>query len=202
MTAPVAGTEPSNVNLPNALTLLRILLVPLLGWLLLVDGGEDVTYRMLAFAVFVAACVTDRIDGVIARSRGLITDFGKIADPIADKLLLGTVLVVFSGLGDIPWWVTALILGRELGITALRFAVIRRGVIAASPGGKLKTLLQIFALGGYVLPFELWAPHPVAGAFEVAAAVLLGLATIVTVVTGVDYVRRALALGRPGAAAG
>lgn len=192
---PLAGA-PSNVNLPNALTLVRILLVPLLGWLLLVDGGQDVTSRLLAFGVFVVACVTDRVDGVIARSRGLITDFGKIADPIADKLLLGTVLVIFSVLGDIAWWLTAVILGREVGITLLRFWVIRYGVIAASPGGKAKTLLQIFALGGYVLPFELWAPSPVAGAFEVVAAVLLGVAAVLTVVTGVDYVVRAVWLRR------
>lgn len=201
MTAPPrpdAAAAVSNVNLPNALTLLRILLVPVLAWLLLVDGGDDITYRMLAFAVFVIACVTDRIDGNIARSRGLVTDFGKIADPIADKLLLGTVLVVFSALGDIPWWVTVVILGRELGVTLLRFAVIRRGVIAASPGGKLKTLLQIIALGGYILPFELWAPHPIAEAFEVIAAVVLGAATVVTVVTGADYVRRALRLRGAG----
>ncbi|CAA9416698.1 MAG: CDP-diacylglycerol--glycerol-3-phosphate 3-phosphatidyltransferase [uncultured Quadrisphaera sp.] len=195
---PVLAPTPSNVNLPNALTLLRILLVPLLAWLLLVDGAGDVVFRLLAFTVFVVAAVTDRIDGVIARSRGLITDFGKIADPIADKLLLGSVLVIFSALGDVPWWVTVLILGRELGITLLRFWVIRYGVIAASPGGKAKTLLQIFALGGYILPFELWAPSPVAAVFEVVAAVLLYLATAVTVVTGVDYVRRALALRRAG----
>ena len=196
--APVLTPAPSNLNLPNALTLLRILLVPLLAWLLLVDGAGDVGFRLLAFTVFVVAAVTDRIDGVIARSRGLITDFGKIADPIADKLLLGSVLVIFSALGDVPWWVTVLILGRELGITLLRFWVIRYGVIAASPGGKAKTLLQIFALGGYILPFELWAPSPVAAVFEVVAAVLLYLATAVTVVTGVDYVRRALALRRAG----
>ena len=195
---PVLAPAPSNLNLPNALTLLRILLVPLLAWLLLVDGAGDVVFRLLAFTVFVVAAVTDRIDGVIARSRGLITDFGKIADPIADKLLLGSVLVIFSALGDVPWWVTVLILGRELGITLLRFWVIRYGVIAASPGGKAKTLLQIFALGGYILPFELWAPSPVAAVFEVVAAVLLYLATAVTVVTGVDYVRRALALRRAG----
>ncbi len=193
-----AAARPSNVNLPNALTLLRILLVPLLAWLLLVDGAQSTTFRLLAFAVFVVACVTDRIDGVIARSRGLITDFGKIADPIADKLLLGTVLVIFSWLGDIPWWVTALILGRELGVTLLRFWVIRHGVIAASPGGKLKTLLQIFALGGYVLPFELWAPATSAVVLEGVAAVLLGLATVVTVVTGVDYLVRALRLRHAG----
>ncbi len=195
---PVLAPAPYNLNLPNALTLLRILLVPLLAWLLLVDGAGDVVFRLLAFTVFVVAAVTDRIDGVIARSRGLITDFGKIADPIADKLLLGSVLVIFSALGDVPWWVTVLILGRELGITLLRFWVIRYGVIAASPGGKAKTLLQIFALGGYILPFELWAPSPVAAVFEVVAAVLLYLATAVTVVTGVDYVRRALALRRAG----
>jgi len=197
--APVPRPAPSNLNLPNALTLLRILLVPLLAWLLLAEGGQSVVFRLLAFAVFVVAAVTDRIDGVIARSRGLITDFGKIADPIADKLLLGSVLVIFSALGDIPWWVTVLILGREVGITLLRFWVIRHGVIAASPGGKLKTLLQIFALGGYVLPFELWAPNPWAGALEVVATVLLVLATVVTVVTGADYLRRALALRRAGA---
>jgi CDP-diacylglycerol--glycerol-3-phosphate 3-phosphatidyltransferase len=187
---------PSPYNLPNALTLLRILLVPVIAVLVLVDGGQSALFRSLGFLVFAAAAITDKIDGDIARSRGLVTDFGKIADPIADKLLLGTILVIFSHLGQIPWWITVVILGRELGVTLLRFWVIRYGVIAASPGGKLKTLLQVFALGLYVLPLELWLTGTARDLAEGFALVVLVAALVVTVVTGLDYVVRAVRLRR------
>ncbi len=194
--APGAPAKTSNVNLPNAITLVRILMVPAVVLLLLADDGRSVGLRLAAFAVFVVAAVSDHVDGELARRRNLITDFGKIADPIADKLLLGAILVVFSVLGQIWWWVTVVILVREVGVTLLRFWVIRHGVIAASPGGKLKTVLQMVALGLYLLPFELWEPAVLARVGEVSAAVVLGAATVVTVVTGLDYVARALALRR------
>ena len=148
------------------------------------EGGTG--GRIAAFAVFLIASVTDLLDGRIARQRGLITDFGKIADPIADKALTGAALVTLSALGELAWWVTAVILARELGVTALRFWVIRRGVIAASRGGKIKTLLQVLAIALYVLP----------GPPGIVRAVVMGLALVVTVVTGADYAVRAVRLRR------
>ena len=181
-TAPVAP-QASPWNLPNALTVLRILLVPLFGWLLLAHGGEDTTWRWWALAVFLFATATDWVDGWLARRHALITDFGKLMDPIADKALMGTALVGLSVIGQLPWWVTVVILVREIGITLMRFVVIRRGVIPASKGGKLKTVLQavglsllIAPIGGLVGTLGLWVMYA---------------AAVVTVVTGVDYVRQA-----------
>ncbi|MGH3355781.1 MAG: CDP-diacylglycerol--glycerol-3-phosphate 3-phosphatidyltransferase [Nocardioidaceae bacterium] len=187
----------SNWNLPNGLTLLRILLVPLFAWLLLSKGGDDTAWRIAAFACFLGAITTDRLDGEIARRRGLVTDFGKIADPIADKALTGMAFVGLSILGELPWWVTLVVLGRELGVTAIRFVVIRYGVIAARRGGKLKTVLQAIALCGYILPFTSYG-HWAAEAMHYAAVGVMGLAVIVTVVTGVEYAVQALRLWRGG----
>jgi CDP-diacylglycerol--glycerol-3-phosphate 3-phosphatidyltransferase len=151
---------------------------------------------VVAFIAFGVASVTDWLDGRIARRRGLITDFGKIADPIADKALTGSALVTLSALGELPWWVTAVILAREISVTALRFWVIRRGVIAASRGGKLKTLLQVVAIALYVLPLT--------GALAVVREAVMAAAVVVTVVTGIDYGVRAVRLHRrpPPAGAG
>jgi CDP-diacylglycerol--glycerol-3-phosphate 3-phosphatidyltransferase len=182
--APAGGVpQPGILNAANALTVLRLVLVPVFV-LLLLEGGTG--GRIAAFAVFLIASVTDLLDGRIARQRGLITDFGKIADPIADKALTGAALVTLSALGELAWWVTAVILARELGVTALRFWVIRRGVIAASRGGKIKTLLQVLAIALYVLP----------GPPGIVRAVVMGLALVVTVVTGADYAVRAVRLRR------
>jgi CDP-diacylglycerol---glycerol-3-phosphate 3-phosphatidyltransferase len=170
-------------NLPNSLTVLRLLLVPVLGWLLLREGGTDSASRIGAFLVFSAAMVTDKIDGDLARRRGTVTDFGKIADPIADKALTGMAFVGLSLLDELPWWVTLVVLVREIGVTVLRFAMLRRAVLPAGRGGKLKTGLQALALGLYLLPLSS-AWHPV----EVAA---MTLAVVVTVATGVDYVLQA-----------
>ena len=182
--APPGGVpQPGILNAANALTVLRLVLVPVFVLLLLAGGTGG---RIAAFAVFLIASVTDLLDGRIARQRGLITDFGKIADPIADKALTGAALVTLSALGELAWWVTAVILARELGVTALRFWVIRRGVIAASRGGKIKTLLQVLAIALYVLP----------GPPGIVRAVVMGLALVVTVVTGADYAVRAVRLRR------
>ncbi|MEV7649536.1 CDP-diacylglycerol--glycerol-3-phosphate 3-phosphatidyltransferase [Arthrobacter sp. NPDC089319] len=180
------------LNIANVLTTVRILLVPFFIWFLLADGGEGGVYRWLAVLVFAVAIYTDKLDGDLARSRGLITNFGKIADPIADKLLIGSALILLSVLGDLPWWITIIILVRELGITLLRFVVIRYGVMPASRGGKLKTVLQTLAIFLYLLPLESWLG---AWAVWVAFAVMM-LAVIVTVVTGVDYVVKAVKLRR------
>ncbi|MBB5789804.1 CDP-diacylglycerol--glycerol-3-phosphate 3-phosphatidyltransferase [Jiangella mangrovi] len=179
---------PSPWNVPNALTILRVVLVPLFGWLLLREGGDDDASRWLAFIAFAVAMFTDQIDGEIARRRGLVTDFGKIADPIADKALTGMAFVGLSILGELPWWVTVVVLVREWGITALRFAVIRYGVMAANRGGKLKTALQTLALGLYIMPLPGWA--------DPVEASVMAVAVIVTVVTGIDYVLSAIRLRR------
>lgn len=204
MTAPVSGSplgepveaaRPSPWNLPNALTLLRIGLVPVVALALGAQGGRDAGWRVGAFLVFSLAMATDRLDGELARRRGLITNFGIVADPIADKALIGTVLVVLSAQERLPWWVTVVVLARELGITALRFVVIRHGIMPASRGGKLKTTLQSLALALYLLPLELWF-GPWAAAL---AGVVVALAVLVTVVTGLDYMVQAYRL-REGSA--
>ncbi|MDX6274021.1 MAG: CDP-diacylglycerol---glycerol-3-phosphate 3-phosphatidyltransferase [Frankiales bacterium] len=176
------------LNIANVLTIARLLLVPVFLAALMVGDGHDQTWRIVAWAVFAVASVTDRIDGELARSRNLVTEFGKVADPIADKALTGAALVGLSLLGDLPWWVTVVVLAREVGVTLLRFWVIRHGVIPASRGGKLKTLLQGVAIGLYILPLS--------GVAALARAWFMAAAVVVTVVTGVDYVARALKLRR------
>ncbi len=195
VTASKPAARPSNWNLPNALTSLRILMVPVFGWLLLSHGGEQVAWRIAAFVVFLAAMLTDRLDGEIARRRGLVTNFGKIADPIADKALTGTAFIGLSLLGELSWWVTVVVLGREVLITVVRFVVIRYGVIAASRGGKLKTVLQTVALCAYILPVaDVLVLH-------LAAMLVMAAAVVVTVWTGGEYLVHALKVWREGRAA-
>ena len=178
-----AAPQASPWNVPNALTVLRILMVPLFGWLLLAHGGEDAAWRWWATLVFVVAIATDWVDGFLARRDGLITDFGKLMDPIADKALTGTALVGLSLVGALPWWITVVILVREVGITLMRFVVIRRGVIPASKGGKLKTVLQALAITLLLVP--------VGGLLGTLGMWVAYAAVVVTVVTGVDYVWQA-----------
>ncbi|MDX6204940.1 MAG: CDP-diacylglycerol---glycerol-3-phosphate 3-phosphatidyltransferase [Frankiales bacterium] len=180
------------LNVANYLTIARIALVPVFVALFFVDGAHSSGWRVAAWAAFAIASVTDRIDGDIARRRGLVTDFGKVADPIADKALIGAALVSLSIVDELPWWVTVVILAREVGVTGLRFWVIRLGVIPASRGGKVKTLLQGIGLGLYVLPLSGWL-------HDVAVGVM-AVALVVTLVTGGDYVFRALAVRRAGRA--
>jgi CDP-diacylglycerol--glycerol-3-phosphate 3-phosphatidyltransferase len=199
-----APSTVSNWNLPNALTTLRIVLVPLFGWLLLVDDGQDTTYRCWAFVVFVLAILTDKIDGELARSRNLVTEFGKLMDPIADKALTGMAFVGLSIIGELWWWVTILVLGRELGITLMRFWIIRYGVMPASRGGKIKTTLQAVALSAMILPLRdlqgsFWGT--LGDVLWWAAVVVMAAAVVVTLVTGADYVREAIKLRREGQAA-
>src|SRR5881394_2541561 len=197
---PDQAAKPSNWNLPNALTTLRIVLVPLLGWLLLREGGHDNASRWWAALVFILAILTDRIDGDIARRRNLVTDFGKLMDPIADKALTGMAFVGLSIIGDLWWWVTIVVLGREWGITLLRFWVIKYGVIAASRGGKLKTALQGFALALFIMPLlELSSPWKTAGmALWWVGVAIMAVAVVITVITGYEYVREAQKLHREG----
>ena len=174
-------------NIPNLLTGLRLVLVPVFLFFLFAGDGHQTTSRITAFIVFAVAVITDRLDGSLARTYGSVTEFGKLADPIADKMLVGAALIGLSMLGDLPWWVTVVILARELGITVLRFAVLRRGVIPASRGGKLKTLVQAVAIGLFVLPLHSWPP-----AWLTVAWWVMGAAVVLTVVTGVDYVVSAI----------
>ncbi len=178
----------SLLNIANGLTVVRLLLVPVFAVALFHDGGHHAGWRWVAWGIFAVASGTDLVDGELARRRGLVTSFGKIADPIADKALMGAALVGLSVLGELPWWVTAVVLAREVGVTVLRFWVIRHGVIPASRGGKLKTLLQGVAIGLYVLPLGGW--------LRTLSAVILAVAVVVTLVTGADYVARAVSLRR------
>lgn len=184
-------TEPSPWNLPNALTVLRILLVPVFVWLVLRYGGDHTSSRWWAWGVFAVAIITDRIDGDLARAKGLVTTFGKVADPIADKALTGAGFITLAMIDEIPWWITIVILVREFGITALRFWVIRHGVMPASRGGKIKTVLQGVAIGLFVMPLQTF---PAEEFFRLLAGVVLLAALIVTIATGVDYVIKALKL--------
>jgi CDP-diacylglycerol--glycerol-3-phosphate 3-phosphatidyltransferase len=180
--------KPSNWNIANALTVLRLVLVPVFLVQLLHEDGENNAWRVAAFVTFAVASVTDRIDGELARKHDLVTDFGQIADPIADKALIGAALVGLSLLDELWWWVTVLVLVREVGVTLLRFFVIRHGVMPASRGGKVKTLLQGLAIGLFVLPLP--------QALHWLAVGLMVVAVVLTVVTGVDYVARAVRLRR------
>ncbi|NGN67583.1 CDP-diacylglycerol--glycerol-3-phosphate 3-phosphatidyltransferase [Streptomyces sp. A7024] len=192
MTAAPASRQAGLFNVANLLTMARLVLVPGFVLLMLVDGGHDPVWRAFAWAAFAVAMITDLFDGELARRYDLVTDFGKIADPIADKAIMGAALVCLSALGDLPWWVTGVILFRELGITLMRFWVIRHGVIPASRGGKLKTLTQGVAVGMYILVLTGWLAS--LRWWIMAAAVIL------TVVTGLDYVRQAIVLRRQGMA--
>ena len=179
-TRPAADAAPSNWNLPNALTVLRILGVPVFLWLLLQEGGEDAGWRWWAFGVFALLMITDKIDGDLARSRNLVTDFGKIADPIADKALMIGALVGLNIIELLPWWITAIIVVRELGITLWRVVQLRRGhVVPASKGGKLKTVAQSLAVALFLMPLA-WLVWP--------AWIVMIIAVAITVVTGIQYI--------------
>src|SRR5690606_19355590 len=186
MTRPAQAVAPSPWNIANALTMLRLVLVPVFGWLLLVDGGSTPAYRYLAAATFTAAMITDRIDGDLARSRGLITKFGQIADPIADKTLMTMAFVGLSMIGVLWWWVTALVLIREWGITLTRFVVIRHGVMPAGRGGKIKTGFQTVVIVMLTLPLSTW---PLGTIWLWIAYAVLAVAVAITVVTGYEIFR-------------
>jgi CDP-diacylglycerol---glycerol-3-phosphate 3-phosphatidyltransferase len=172
------------VNAANVLTALRIVLVPVFMIFVIASGMTDTGWRIAAAVTFGIASLTDFVDGWIARKFGLITSFGKVADPIADKALTGAALILLSAYATLPWWVTLVVLVREWGVTLLRFWVIRLGVIPASRGGKIKTVLQIAAISWYLWPFP--APLSEIGPW------LMALALAVTVITGIDYVVTAL----------
>jgi CDP-diacylglycerol---glycerol-3-phosphate 3-phosphatidyltransferase len=188
----------SNLNLPNVLTTLRIAMVPFFGAALLMDGGDSILWRCVAFGLFVAAMITDKIDGDIARARNLVTNFGKIADPIADKAITGMAFIGLSLVGDIWWWVTIVVLLREWSVTLLRLSILKHVVIAAASSGKIKTIFQAIALSGLTLPF----PHgdnAHGGAFDgfgwpgealfYVAQGLLAIAVLLTLWSGYEFFR-------------
>ncbi len=180
-----AGDTPASIaNIANIITVVRILLAPVFIWLLIDDGGRLGPVRYVAAALFVFAIVTDSVDGFLARRQNLVTDFGKIVDPIADKVLTGGALVALSILGELWWWVTIVILLREFGITVFRFAVISRRVIPAVASGKLKTVLQAVAISLFLFPvwtiFGNWV--------YIVNYAVMGAALLLTVISGIDFV--------------
>jgi CDP-diacylglycerol---glycerol-3-phosphate 3-phosphatidyltransferase len=188
MAAGSASTAPRRVNLPNALTLLRLMLVPLFAWTLLSWECCQDSPRWLSAALFLAASATDLLDGHIARRRGQVTSFGIIADPIADKALTGAALIGLSLLGELAWWITIVILVREVGVTLLRFWIMRVGILPAGRGGKAKTAVQMAAITLYLLAL----PEP----FTIIAGIVMLFAVALTVVTGIDYLGQTVRLHR------
>lgn len=191
-----AGESPaSSGNLANIITVVRILLAPLFVVLLVLDGGADGPLRVAAAVLFIVAIATDGVDGMLARRRNLVTDLGILLDPIADKLLTGAALVMLAVLAELPWWVVAIILVREWGITVYRFIALRDRVIPASRGGKLKTVVQAVAISFALLP--LWT---VLGEWvHILNTVLMSAAVVLTVWTGVEYLVQARRHARPTA---
>ncbi len=183
--------DPNNevpiLNVPNLLTVARLFMVPIFGYLVLAVEQTD-SVQWASAAVFLIAALTDLVDGVWARRYGLVTNFGKIADPIADKALIGTALIALSIQGEIAWWVTGVIIFREFAITLLRFWVIKQGVIPASRGGKVKTVSQIIAIVAFLIPLNGWV--------DAVAQMSLGVALALTITTGIDYVLKARVLPR------
>jgi CDP-diacylglycerol--glycerol-3-phosphate 3-phosphatidyltransferase len=164
----------------------RIALAPLFIWVLFIYPNPAAHERWIVVFLFVLASATDGVDGALARKRNQVTDLGKLLDPIADKVLIGGALLALSALGQIDWWVTAVILIREIGITIYRFVVIKDRVIAASGGGKLKTIMQSIAVGFYLSPLAgYWAPI---GILQLG---LLYFALVLTLVSGIQYLSAA-----------
>ncbi|MEP6817621.1 MAG: CDP-diacylglycerol--glycerol-3-phosphate 3-phosphatidyltransferase [Marmoricola sp.] len=188
----------SNWNVPNALTMLRIVVVPFFGWVLLYDGGHHDGRRWVAYGLFVLAMITDKIDGDLARKHNLVTNFGKIADPIADKALTGMAFIGLSVIGELWWWVTIVVLIREWSVTIARLSVAKHVVLAANRSGKLKTLTQVFALGGFIGPFRhlsgFW--HVPGLVVWWAAAALMAVALVLTITSGVEFARDAIKQSR------
>lgn len=181
-------------QLPNAITVVRILCAPVFAWMLLADAGSDGPLRWWAAVLFIVAIATDGIDGYLARRHDIVTDLGKLLDPIADKVLTGAAFVCLSVLGELDWWITVVVLVREIGITVHRLVVASDHVVAAAWMGKLKTVAQAVALSLALLP--LWT---VVGEWiHVVNTVAMTVAVVLTVASGVDYVVTELRGARAG----
>jgi CDP-diacylglycerol---glycerol-3-phosphate 3-phosphatidyltransferase len=174
-------------NIANIVTIVRILMAPVFIWLLLADAGHDGVLRWVAAVLFLVAILTDSVDGFLARRQNLVTDFGKLVDPIADKILIGGALVALSILGELWWWVTIVILVREFGITIWRFIALRDRVIPASIWGKIKTWAQSVAVAVMLVPLDRF----VGPWYLVAGWVLMGIAVVLTVGSGIEYLVQA-----------
>ena len=171
------------MNLPNVITLARIALAPVFIWVLFLFPAPSAPERWIVVALFVLASATDGVDGALARRRNQVTDLGKLLDPIADKVLIGGALVALSLLGQIDWWVTIVILFREIAITVYRLAVVKNRVIEASGGGKFKTIMQSVAVGFCLSPLaSYWWP------LGLLQSGVLYFAMILTVISGAEYV--------------
>jgi CDP-diacylglycerol--glycerol-3-phosphate 3-phosphatidyltransferase len=192
MATPRESAAISNWNLPNIITVVRILLAPLFFWMLLADNGADGSLRWWAAVLFIVAIATDGVDGAIARRYNLVTDLGKLLDPIADKILTGAALIGLSILAELPWWVTVLILVREIGITVFRFAMLSDRVIPASRGGKLKTIAQSVAISLALLPLWLLLGDWI----NWVNTLTMTIALVLTVYTGIEYLVAARRVNR------
>jgi CDP-diacylglycerol--glycerol-3-phosphate 3-phosphatidyltransferase len=166
---------------PNTLTVTRILLIPIGVYTLFYDGGDNSTYQLISYAIFFTLGLTDIVDGRWARHSNKITPLGTFLDPVADKALIGAAMISLSILDRFPWWITILILTREIGITLFRLLVIKNGVIPASKGGKIKTLMQNFGVGFFILPLPAWLDWFKYG--------FISVAIILTITSAYDYLR-------------
>ena len=171
------------LNLPNSITIARIAFLPLGAYAIFKNGGDDQTWQWIAWVIFFLIGMTDVLDGKLARSRNSVTELGKFLDPVADKAMIATAMISLSILDRLPWWITIVILSRELFITFFRLAVIKRGVIPANRGGKIKAMMQGFGVGFYVLPLNenlYWFRDG-----------FMAVAIILTLVTGLHYIQSA-----------
>lgn len=187
MSEAAAGREkPSNWNAPNIITGARLLAMPFFLWLLLA-GHDSVGMRWGATAFFVIAIATDALDGYLARSQGLITDLGKLLDPIADKVLTGAALVGLAIILELPWWVVIVVLVREVGVTIHRLMIVSDVVVAAAWMGKLKTVAQSVAITLALMPLA-QQDGAVGTVFTWVNIVTMTIAVLLTLLSGIDYV--------------
>jgi CDP-diacylglycerol--glycerol-3-phosphate 3-phosphatidyltransferase len=166
---------------PNTLTVTRILLIPIGVYTLFFDGGDNSTFQIISYLIFFTLGMTDIVDGRWARHSNRITPLGTFLDPVADKALIGSAMISLSILDRFPWWITILILTREIGITLFRLLVIKNGVIPASKGGKIKTLMQNFGVGFFILPLPQsldWFKYG-----------FMSVAIVLTITSAYDYLR-------------
>lgn len=187
------GDQAPLVNIANALTVLRLILVPVFVWVYWIDTPGR---AWAAWAVFALAAATDKLDGHLARSRQLITDFGKLADSIADKFLISAALILLSWHGHLWWWVTAVMIGRELGITVMRMTVVKKKVMAAGRGGKIKMVMQSFSIAGLVIPWASFLPMVVATALVWISYAMMAVAMYFSLSSAVEYIGEARNIAR------
>ncbi|MFY9262462.1 MAG: CDP-diacylglycerol--glycerol-3-phosphate 3-phosphatidyltransferase [Actinomycetaceae bacterium] len=188
-----AQNQVSVFNIANVLTIVRLILIPIFIWLYLQPGSDD---SWAPWAVFAIAAITDQLDGHLARKHNLITDFGKLADSIADKALIISALLVLSWDGTLWWWVTIVFIVRELGITLMRMFMVKKKVMAAGMGGKIKMVAQSFGIAGLLIPWHTFLPSMVATGFLWACYALIAIALFFAITSAVEYIREAIRISR------